>query len=251
MTKRQTAAAADRPPANERTEATLRPWLKGLLSLLLAAHILAVITPPFGFACRSGPGPEGTSPIANVLAAAFEPYYQALYLDHGYFFFAPTVGPTHLVKYEVEFADGRQPVKGRFPDLATERPRLLYHRHFMMAEALNNMFEPPNPPLKPSPPPLTATGDEKLRFQEVQGAWQIELAEWNRRRPAYESMRNAFEQHLLTTYGGSKVTLTRVEHRQAAPFEITHLRKRLDDDDSYTNLPETPPPARPLPPREY
>jgi hypothetical protein len=250
MTKRH-PAAADSPPASERTEATLRPWLKGLLSLLLAAHILAVITPPFGFACRSGPGPEGTSPIANLLAAAFEPYYQALYLDHGYFFFAPTVGPTHLVKYEVEFADSREPVKGRFPDLATERPRLLYHRHFMMAEALNNMFEPPHPPLEPSPPPLTASDDDKLRFKDVQRAYQVEHADWKRRRPAYESMRQGFEKHLLATYGGSKVTLTRVEHRQAAPFEITELRKRLDDPQSYQDLPETPPSDRPMPTREY
>jgi hypothetical protein len=231
-------------------EGRLAPWLKCLLSALLALHVLAVITPPFGFACRSGPGPEGTSPIANLLAAAFEPYYQALYLDHGYFFFAPTVGPTHLVDYEVEFADGRPPAKGRFPDLATERPRLLYHRHFMMAEALNNMFVPPEPPLEPSPPPLTASDDEKLRFQNVRQGYQIDLAEWQRRRPAYESMRQAFERHLQTTYGGSKVTLTRVEHRQAVPFEVSDLHKRLDDPDSYINLPEEPP-ARSLPAREY
>jgi hypothetical protein len=249
MSKRHATAKADPSPANERTEAntTLKPWLKGLLSLLLVAHVLAVITPPFGIACRSGPGPEGTSPIANLLTAAFEPYYQALYLDHGYFFFAPTVGPTHLADYEVEFADGRPPVKGRFPDLAAERPRLLYHRHFMMSEALNNMYVPPKPPLEPSPPPLTASDDDKLRFQDVKRAYLIDLAEWNRRRPQYESMRQAFEQHLLAAYGGSKVTLTRVEHRQSVPFEVSELHKRLNDPATYTNLPETPP--TPLPPR--
>lgn len=248
MTKRHAAAEAESSPTNERTDAKLSPWLKGLLSLLLAAHVLAVVTPPFGFACRSGPGPEGTSPIANLLSATFEPYYQAMYLDHGYFFFAPTVGPTHLVDYQVEFADGREPVKGRFPDLATERPRLLYHRHFMMAEALNNLYVPPTPPLEPSPPPLTASKDDKLRFQDIQRGYQVDLAEWKRRRPVYESMRQAFENHLQATYGGTKVTLTRVEHRQAVPFEVTDMHKRLDDPDSYQNLPETPP-TRPLMPR--
>jgi hypothetical protein len=64
-------------------------------------------------------------------------------------------------------------------------------------------------------------------------------------------MRQGFEKHLLATYGGSKVTLTRVEHRQAAPFEITELRKRLDDPQSYQDLPETPPSDRPMPTREY
>jgi hypothetical protein len=241
MPKRLAAAELESPPATASTDGKLAPWLKIVLSVLITLHVLAVITPPFGFACRSGPGPDGTSPIANFLAIVFEPYYQAMYLDHGYFFFAPTIGPTHLVDYEVEFADGRPPVKGRFPDLKTERPRLLYHRHFMMAEALNNLYEPPTAPPEPSPPPLTASADEKVRFAEQKRAYQLDVAVWKHRREQYTSLRSAFEEHLKSTYGGTKATITRVEHRQAFPAEISQLKKRLDDPASYSKLPEAPP----------
>jgi hypothetical protein len=58
-------------------------------------------------------------------------------LNNGYRFFAPEPGPGHLVHYEVVTGDGRQ-VDGSFPDWNTERPRLLYHRYFMMSEFLNS-----------------------------------------------------------------------------------------------------------------
>ncbi|HEX5103346.1 MAG TPA: hypothetical protein VFV87_06025 [Pirellulaceae bacterium] len=237
MQKRPAAAEADGVTA--RMEVSLAPWLKVLLSVLLTAHVVAVVTPPFGFACRSAPGPEGTSPVVNGLAAVFEPYYQALYLDHGYFFFAPTIGPTHLVDYKVEFEDGRPPIEDRFPDLQTERPRLLYHRYFMMAEALNNLYVPPQPPPEPVPPPLTAPDLERLRFREMRRAHPDAVAAWKHRRWQYDSLRTAMEQHLLAAYGGSKVTLTRVEHRQAIPSEFTEQGKQLNDPASYQFLSET------------
>src|ERR1044072_2681228 len=128
-------------------------WTKVLISAVLLLHLAAVFTAPFAFASNAGEGSR--SPLASALASGLRPYITALFLEHGYFFFAPLVGPNHLVDYRVEFDDGRPPVEGRFPDLAKERPRLLYHRHFMLAEALNNSSAPPEPPTEPSPPPLT------------------------------------------------------------------------------------------------
>lgn len=245
MTKRPAAAEADSLPPQAPMEGSLPPWLKRLLSVLLALHVLAVFVPPLHFASRVGPG--DLSPVADFLAAGLEPYYQAMYLDHGYFFFAPNPGPTHLVRYKVEFDDGREPVEGLFPELKTERPRLLYHRHFMMSEALNNIFVPPDPPPEPSPPPLTASDEDKERFPQVQKAYQRDLAAWRHARRQYESMRNAFEQHLLATHGGSRVTLTRVEHRPAAPWEVADQKKKLNDPSSYQDLPETMPESRSRP----
>ena len=66
------------------------------------------------------------------------------------------------------------------------------------------------------------------------------VAAWKHRRWQYDSLRSAMEQHLLAAYGGSKVTLTRVEHRQAIPSEFTEQRKQLNDSDSYQFLSETP-----------
>src|SRR5262245_46752829 len=162
MPKRHAAAELE-PPATAQ-EAAPKLWIKLLVSAALAFHLTAVFVAPFAFACNSGPVP---SPLASAVYGWFRPYLGALYLDHGYFFFAPNPGPSHLVDYKVEFADGRPPVTGRFPDLATERPRLLYHRHFMVAESLNNRFAPPTPPPEPSPPPLTASVGEKEVFRQI------------------------------------------------------------------------------------
>ena len=241
MTKRHPATEADRSPPPERKEATLQPWLKCVLSVLLAGHVLAVFVPPFVFASNVE---ASSSPFADAVGALFAPYTAALYLDHGYFFFAPNPGPAHLVDYKVEFADSRPPIAGRFPDLKTERPRLLYHRYFMMSEALNNLYAPPDAPPEPTAPPITATTAEKQRFHQQQLDYQNLLASWKHRRRQYDSLWRAYEEHLQDAYGASKVTLTRVEHRAADPGEIEFEGKRLEDPASYTNLPESPPPAR-------
>ena len=234
MTKRHPAAEADRSPPEERKEATLQPWLKCVLSVLLAGHVLAVFVPPFVFASSVE---ASSSPFADAVSALFSPYTAAMYLDHGYFFFAPNPGPTHLVDYVVEFEDGREPVKGRFPDLATERPRLLYHRHFMMSEALNNIFTPPEAPPEPTPPPAGATDMERERYRVA----LLDFHLWQFRRRQYQALRTSLEEHLLAAHGGSKVTLTRVEHRPAFPWEVLYEKKTLSEKDSYQNLPESRP----------
>src|SRR5262245_38749551 len=101
-------------------------WVKLLISILVVWHVAAVVSAPLAFACMSRGGP---SAAAAAIASFFQPYSSALYLNHGYAFFAPDPGPNHLVDYTVEFADKRTAVRGRIPDLSTERPRLLYHRH--------------------------------------------------------------------------------------------------------------------------
>jgi hypothetical protein len=102
-------------------------WLR-LASVLIALHLAAVIVAPL-----SAPP---SSPLAGWLAQGFRPYLDAAFLNHGYKFFAPDPGPTHLVRYELELADGTQR-KGVFPNLTEQRPRLLYHRHMMLSERLD------------------------------------------------------------------------------------------------------------------
>src|SRR5438128_3704533 len=112
MSKRKAAAA---PESGTPVQgAPLQGWVKALLSVALAFHLAAVFVAPFAFASNSGPSP---SPLADALFKVFRPYLGALFLDHGYFFFAPNPGPSHLVDYKVEFDDGRPPVTGRFPNL--------------------------------------------------------------------------------------------------------------------------------------
>ena len=93
MAKNKPAAEDVNPP-----NSTLPGWAKLTISVLVTLHVAAVVAPPLAFICRSR-GSE--SPIAGPLARFVQPYCQAMYLDHGYAFFAPDPGPNHLVDYKV------------------------------------------------------------------------------------------------------------------------------------------------------
>jgi hypothetical protein len=236
MSKRHSAAELESQPPSSPQQARLAPWAKALISLCLALHLTAVFVAPFAFACNAG---GSSSPLADAVYRKLRPYIAAVFLDHGYFFFAPNPGPTHLVDYKVEFADGKPPIEGRFPNLATERPRLLYHRYFMLSEALHASFVPADGPPEPSPPPLTASSEERTRFQLERAQHQAALADWQRRRKQYEALRESIERHLLEQYGAKRVTLTRIEHRPPLPDEFDSLGRRLNDAASYVKLSET------------
>ncbi len=101
-----------------------RRWV----SALLAFHVFAVFLAPMA-------APPPTSQLAQRIAAVFDPYLRGLAINNGYRFFAPNPGPSHLVRYELVMEDGRVE-GGEFPDPRRHRPRLLYHRMFMIAEVL-------------------------------------------------------------------------------------------------------------------
>ncbi len=105
-----------------------RPAIRALLSVLILVHVLAVFLGPWAM--------PPSSDLASGLASLMKPYLQATFLDNGYRFFAPEPGPSHLVHYDLLLEDGRR-LQGVFPDLREHRPRLLYHRHFMLSEFLN------------------------------------------------------------------------------------------------------------------
>ena len=232
MSKRSVPLEAEAPLASSQ-EARLSVWLKAVISLLLAVHLTAVSIAPLAVACNM------SSPAVEPVRRALQPYIAALFLDHGYFFFAPEAGPSHLVDYKLEFADGTPPVEGRFPNLATERPRLLYHRYFMLSEALNASFVPPETPPEPSPPPLTAGPAERSRYQNERSAYAKAASDWQRRRKQYEAMRTSIEDHLRAASGADRVTLTRVQHRLPLPDDFDALGRKLNDADSYVKLSET------------
>ena len=63
-------------------------------------------------------------------------------MDNGYRFFAPDPGPSYLIRFEYLGEDGQLLATGRIPDLATQRPRLFYHRHLMLAAMVAQMAGP-------------------------------------------------------------------------------------------------------------
>lgn len=104
--------------------------VRGVISVLLVLHLVAIASAPLAM--------EPASLPAQKVFAVFRPYLDAAFLNHGYHFFAPEPGPSHLIRYELTFSDGRVE-NGVFPDPAEQKPRLNYHRHFMLSEFANRL----------------------------------------------------------------------------------------------------------------
>jgi len=136
--------------------------VRGLVSLLLAYHLLAVFVAPWNLSTRAAlppgytpgtdpsgrqlppPGPEDPSwqqpRLIRALADFCWNYQNLAYLNHGYEFFAPDPSGTHLIRFWVTRPDGKV-IAGHFPDLKEQWPRLFYHRHMMLAEQTAGMGE--------------------------------------------------------------------------------------------------------------
>jgi len=180
-------------PARRQTSAPDSYWptnRRRLFSLLIAAHLLAVIVPPLAFQAS---GPFGLAPSIASVMRLVQPYAQFMYLDRGYAFFAPDPGPSHLIQAGLIDASGEL-TELVFPNLDDQWPRLLYHRHFMLAEFLNDIHQPPGPP-----PEL---------IQEDPQAAQA----WRDARARYEHVRASIVRHLESQYPGRSVAIRRMEH---------------------------------------
>ena len=122
------------PAANE-TEAAPRPprmrFLRRAVSVWLVFHLAAIVNAPASIDPASG--------LVRSAWSLFQPYLEVLYLDHGYHFFAPEPVESTLLAFEAQRPDG-QVIRGRIPSRAT-RPRLLYHRYFMLTEHMSDAPE--------------------------------------------------------------------------------------------------------------
>ncbi len=209
--------------------------LRVLASLAIAWHLVALVVPPLAIHVTGrieppggGPAPPGVSvppdpssadaaggplrvpeqprdasegtppprlPI-HRLSRFFAPYLNLLYLNHGYSFFAPEPGGSHLVEYEVVRADGST-VTGRFPELSTHWPRLRYHRHFMLADQAPHLVDIV---MQTGAPP--------------------------------ELVGRSYGRHLLRVHDGQVARLRLLYHRLLWPHEVLDS-KSLRDEDTY------------------
>ncbi|QDS91170.1 hypothetical protein EC9_53900 [Rosistilla ulvae] len=190
-------------------------WLKIAISIAVVVHLWAVVAEPIRFSTR---GPGGPSPAASAFRAPVGRYVDFLYLSHGYAFFAPDPGPSHLVAASWIDADG-QPQTETFPDRNNQWPRLLYHRHFMLTEFLHNMHEP-----RSLPPDVPR---DSVIFRD-----------WRSGRDRYEMIRDGFANHLQHVHGGSAVQIDRVEHRMPGIPEFVEERIDLQNERLYLTLPD-------------
>lgn len=103
-----------------------RDFVLVLLSCGLVFHLTAIFLPAFSIP----PSPR----IVRDAYWKLRFYPQAIYMDHGYHFFGPDPGDSTLIRYVARGSDGRTH-RGSFPTKKTF-PRLRYHRHFMLTEAI-------------------------------------------------------------------------------------------------------------------
>lgn len=155
-----------------------------IASLLIAGYLAVVIVPPLA-------GPPPASGLAGRLLEPLRPVVGALYLGHGYRFFAPNPGPGHSIRWTMTFADGSTRV-GTIPDPVNDRPRLLYHRRFMISEKIAVLV-----------PPVDTPVDVRTRA----------ASEW---KPLVKGVAT----NLLRAEGGTRVRLELVEHYLPDPEEV-------------------------------
>ena len=182
-----------------------------IVSLLLLLHLLALFLPPLSFQSR---GPLGQSPSVASLLRPLEGYGQFLYMNRGYAFFAPDPGPSHLIQVAItDEAGNRQEVM--YPDRTQQRPRLMYHRHFMLTEFLFEIYQPPPPSV------------------EIAALDASEAEYWQRSRARYEYFRRSLVQHLESVHPGREIAIRRIEHLIPDLLSFRERPISLTVEDSY------------------
>jgi hypothetical protein len=214
-------------------EVSWHPAWRGLVSVLIVLHIVAVFCAPWDLSVDRALPPGYVPPTDNLgrqippaldsnvwqepiiprtlRGRFFRNYLNLLYLNHGYEFFAPDPNGSHLIRYQIRDSGGQEIATGEFPDLDNQWPRLLYHRHMMLAAQTGDMGE--------------ASGRH-------------------------------YAQHLLAKYGGQTISTQLVFHRLLSPQEVL-AGTPIDAPNTYqvlANIQETarPKPEQPiaLPPTE-
>lgn len=146
------------------------------------------------------------------------PYMKAMSLDNGYRFFAPDPGPSHLIRYEV-WRGSKELAAGQFPDRQRHRPRLLYHRYFMISEMTAARMIPPLSPAEQSN--LTPTEREQYEAD---------------RRSAMMLPRDIARRLLWLHPDAERVRLFLRRHRIPTPDEVRR-GLTLTDPSTYEELP--------------
>lgn len=95
------------------------------VNFLLIWHVFAIAISPSSM--------PPASPLLADASKVARPYNQALFLNHGYHYFAPNPGASSLLEFETQ-PDNDVPQIERIPDPKAYAPRLRYHRFFMLAE---------------------------------------------------------------------------------------------------------------------
>lgn len=187
---------------------------KWLVSGLVLFHLFAVFASP---AASPPPSSYAWSWLAGRVDGKdglITPYLRAGYLNHGYRFFAPNPGPSHLIRYEIDLPSG-DVAKGRFPDPNQQWPRLLYHRMFMISETAFNLSSAVSAPVLPNQPapPL-------LQLEPPPGLSEPERIEFAKQRATALELAKGIARRLMAKHGAEHVRLYVQTHEIPFPTDV-------------------------------
>lgn len=206
-------------------------WARVVVSLALVWHLVGVMVAPIS----TPPRFEGQdSIIGSKLKDVYEPYVTALYLNHAYKFFAPNPGDSHLLRYDLYFADGTKRVNRDdqiLPDRFHHWPRLLYHRHFMLTEFIND-FAPPWVWRNESGDRANANAAASASRPQEQGE-QLPPAAGQGGPPHVKIYAEGIAAYLARRYGAARVDLYYRKHLLPSVADFREVGKKLDAPQSY------------------
>ena len=203
-------------------------WFRRIATVLILSYLLVLIIGPLSNPIAST---HLTAPLSRIVA----PVHRALFMGHGYRFFAPNPSSSHLVQYKVTRADGTQ-VEGVFPDRDSMRPRLLYHRWFMLSETV--FAEHAQTPSPREFEKLNAVRKQQIgvlkkarRFElarSLEAARASEEANYQQTLRRIDALVRSIAEFLLVREQGEEIELTVVTRTIPFPAEIRQGAK-LDD----------------------
>ncbi len=215
-------------PSDREADVCWSPGKRRLASLGILFFLFVIVIAPLS-------NPIGSASFSIPLAKAVAPIHQSLFLGHGYRFFGPDPGPSHLVYYSVTQKDGGK-LEGHFPDREQNWPRLFYHRWFMLSETIyrEHMFTPDQVGFEQGQQQLTKEILEFRNAGEFEIVKQLEQrrleqeVQYQDARRRIDDLVNALAKHLLTVNGGESVQLFVRERLIAGPLDVV-AEVPLDD----------------------
>ncbi len=201
---------------------------RSVVSLALLAYLAVVVSGPMT-------NPIYTEELTGPLGRFMAPFHQALYLGHGYRFFAPDPGPSHLVTYRITRADGSE-LTGRFPHPRQLWPRLIYHRWFMLSETMfeehvstpdSESFAALQTELQQQMDRFRAAGQHRF-VRQVEQMRDRQARSYERARTRIPQLVEAVARDLLRRQGGQRIELFIQERGLPAPADVI-VGMKLDD----------------------
>ena len=205
---------------------------KRVVSCALLIYLFVLILGPLS-------NPVGSEHLVRPLAKRVAPIHRAMFLGHGYRFFAPNPGPSHLVEFQITKEDGST-VTGRFPDrddVTNSFPRLQYHRWFMLSETIwsEHSLTPNEADFREAHNRLERIATEKQIAGHHQSASRLR-ASIKEQKESYANTRRRIDElvksvakNLLQMHDGERIKLFVRERQIPFPIDVREGAKPGDE----------------------